>query len=1327
MDENFGDGPLNRLFVFFGGLLVLVLVTALVAPSFIEWGNYRAQFEKQAGKVLGQKVEVLGEAKARLLPLPRIIFTNVRVGGSEDGEPMMVVDRFRVDAELAPLLKGEVVIVDMELENPKVNIAIGKDGVVDWTDRKTSPVKLEDVQLERVSISGGSIRVRNIATDQSFRADDINVEISARTLAGPWRINGNLVLEGEKADVKITTGRVHEDGLINTRLSIQPYAHPYAIELDGPIGMVKGTLNYKGAFKLKAEQPRKVLADGKPARSFPYVALPIRVNGRFDAKPNALRVQEFKLSVGSKDDPYSITGTAQAAFGDRSLFKIVAEGQQIDIDRMGKLAKSKGNPPSLGERLDVLRKIAEKVPAPPAEGLISLYLPAVIAGDTVIREVGVDIRPRKDGWQLSNLEAGLPGRTTLQANGLLTLGENFGFAGQLLLASRQPSGFAGWLKGDVSEAIRRLPNAGFSANVVLNEKRVLLQDLEIALGDTQLKGAFERVQHTNSRPLMTTILDGNNIDLETMQALFSLFLSGEKGGPLADHDMDIKLNAENFSAFGIKAKAVSAALRLVDDRLTIDALTIGDLSGAEISLQGTIKDAFKLPDGEMKVSLKAANPEGVLGLVSRFAGANPLLDNLRNEPSLARDLVLDATLQASAEGGQAGLVLDLKGEAAGTGIDLEVNVDGGIGELLTAKNTVHLTLINQQPFVLLRQMAVPVLPVDVAGEMRIDAGFKGIAGERGDVEFTVLLEDAKLSGKGEIDHGKKGNLRSRFSVAFKSGDIDPLLLLSGYAFPGMNAGAAVDLRGDFSTDGSIVSIRNMEGMLAGQKIDGKLSIDRAAKPRPRVAGTLSLEQVSLRFVAGLVMGEAATESARPWNSVAFATPVLGGFNGSIDLKAKMLDLATGNFGYLQKAGNLTARLELNDGDIAVRDARFDWMGGVFGGEISLSQNQKEIVVSSQVNVTNGDLGMVTWQREGQPVIEGRYDLVINTEGSGSSIAGIVASLSGGGTMTIHDGTIRQLNPSSLGDILVAADKISDEKLEKETGNLVNAALALHPFAFDKAEIAFSIAGGNLRIGNMVASTPGAKLSGSLRLDIPNWAIDGNARLSFEAGEESLSGATPEIDFAFIGPVSAISIKRDSSLLASFLSMRARERKEREYEAQKEEILENQRLMRMVRLYKSRTREREKMRLARENEAKLEEQKRAEEDRLLKELEAAEEKARQARVAIQNKQREAEEKRRQEELLKKQRQLEEARELERKKEDLKRRQDAFDKLIREKKQEEDRLRKNRKTSVAIPAPALAPPVAVQPDGVPVKKGPYPNLPGVFDNVEERIGDILKNSK
>ena len=69
-----------RLFVAIGGFIVLVLFTALIAPYFVDWTSYKKEFELQTSRIVGQKVEVLGKASMRLLPLPSITFGGLAIG-----------------------------------------------------------------------------------------------------------------------------------------------------------------------------------------------------------------------------------------------------------------------------------------------------------------------------------------------------------------------------------------------------------------------------------------------------------------------------------------------------------------------------------------------------------------------------------------------------------------------------------------------------------------------------------------------------------------------------------------------------------------------------------------------------------------------------------------------------------------------------------------------------------------------------------------------------------------------------------------------------------------------------------------------------------------------------------------------------------------------------------------------------------------------------------------------------------------------------------------------------------------------------------------------
>ena len=90
-----------------------MLTAVLVVPYFIDWTSYKAEFEREASRILGRDVVVRGSARARLLPLPSVTFTDVEVAGTKPGEPAITVETFSMDAELAPFLRGELLIFDM--------------------------------------------------------------------------------------------------------------------------------------------------------------------------------------------------------------------------------------------------------------------------------------------------------------------------------------------------------------------------------------------------------------------------------------------------------------------------------------------------------------------------------------------------------------------------------------------------------------------------------------------------------------------------------------------------------------------------------------------------------------------------------------------------------------------------------------------------------------------------------------------------------------------------------------------------------------------------------------------------------------------------------------------------------------------------------------------------------------------------------------------------------------------------------------------------------------------------------------------------------------
>src|SRR3954452_12596702 len=63
---------------------ILALLAALIGPYFIDWNQFRPQFEAEAAVIIGAPVRVAGNLDARLLPAPSLRLRSVTVGGAKD-------------------------------------------------------------------------------------------------------------------------------------------------------------------------------------------------------------------------------------------------------------------------------------------------------------------------------------------------------------------------------------------------------------------------------------------------------------------------------------------------------------------------------------------------------------------------------------------------------------------------------------------------------------------------------------------------------------------------------------------------------------------------------------------------------------------------------------------------------------------------------------------------------------------------------------------------------------------------------------------------------------------------------------------------------------------------------------------------------------------------------------------------------------------------------------------------------------------------------------------------------------------------------------------
>ena len=1101
---------------------------------------------------------VNGSANARLLPFPSVTFRDVHVAGRNNVEPVMTIEEFSMDAELAPFLRGEILIFDMRMERPHARVSVGADGTLDWAIRPKAPTNVRQVTLEKLTVTNGLITIDHAASGREHVISEINADISAQTLVGPWRANGRMVVDGELTDLTISTGKADEDGTMRVRTRIAPERYSLLLESDGEAQLVDGSAIYSGSFSLspRADEDGSASAEAETSAVSNYL-----ISGLFNVDHKLLGIDEFRFETGPRDNPYFADGTAFLEFGNKPRFAIRADGQQISFDDDAVNTDAKAGR-SFEDRIAAFRSVVTALPTPTIPGSVDVKLPAIIADDTTIRDIRISAEPEDAGWRLKHLAAKLPGRTTLEASGLLQTNIDFGFSGSLLVAVAQPSGFASWLAKDVDDAIRRLRSAGFSADVNIRSEKQEFRDLELVLGPSVFRGSAERLTPDGAKPSMRLALDGGALDVDGLTALAALFVSDEGANRFAAHDLDLQIKAGPVRSTGFSAETIDTALRLKSGQLDIDRLTIGGLAGATVSATGTLKEFPADPSGNVDATIVAVDLADFVRLLAERFPDNPQLEELDARVAGFPGLLGDAEIgmiasAAKNDDGSSGLAISANGKAGGTDFTLTMSGKGNASDLANGEVDLRFSAHNDQAGPVLALIGLPVLPLDVAGPADAEIVVSGSLNRGLETDFTLNGDGNSASFSGRIV-ASDGGISADGRADIRAGDIEPYLLMAGVAMPGAGIGTPVFLASPLKYSDGVLELSQLEGSVLGNNVDGDLDM-QMQDSLPAFSGSLALDSANARFLNALALGNALDDPGDgSWPKTPFASQVASPFYANVALRTKLFELAPES-----KASDATVSLIIDEDGLRMENFSAGLHGGRLTGTLALKNNNGTGFLSSQFSLKNADVRSL-------PVdgpLAGRATLSGSINASGKSIEGLIASLSGSGIARLENAYVKGLDPNALPSVLRAADRVGKD-LDDAAMAAILPLLRNGLFYFSDIDVAYTLAAGVIRTQPVRLEGRDASMQLEFRSDlsIPQSRVDGE--IDFDPGPDALVGSQPQVRFTATKTATTANVEFDSQPLSQFLNQRALEREQARVEALQAGLLEKQRLRREIRYHRA---------------------------------------------------------------------------------------------------------------------------------------------------------------
>jgi uncharacterized protein involved in outer membrane biogenesis len=1180
----------NSLLLTLTALFILVLSALFAAPLFIDWNDYRPAFETQAAKLLGREVRVDGDVHLVLLPAPELKFDNVKVA-NEDGsldEPFLEAKSLEAQLSIGSLFTGTVEAHQLTIVEPVLRLAINDDGTGNWNGVGRAdgamPFAPRTVLLDSVRVIGGTIEITKDGASK-FVFTNIDGEASAPSLSGPYKVSAEYDFEDRRQTLRLSTGKMDAAGKFRLKAALADPERDATYQLDGGVSGLGGRPAYDGTLRMRLTNMDAVAelamdeaaalpqspsqsALQPPPQSRPKPSSPrstasfLELKGRLRATPDRAELPEFELTVHAHGRPQIFTGNLALEFGEPFKAEGHLSARWIDLDELFG-ATGEGKKPSPAAVLYMFAEWMLEEAEAIGEGALTLDIEQAGLGGDLIGRLDMEIVSRDGGVTIERLKAVLPGDNAIVVSGRLAYGA-IGplFAGPIELEGSGLRALTRWAAGDRDlTGQASVGDFSFSAFATVGDGELKLADVEGEVSDTEFRGRLH--YQAGTRNLIEVNLDSDRLDLREMLGdgpIWRAWLSANGdhasapgvGGTsllsqLRDDDVRATLKVGELLLPNIPPGKLDARLGLIDGTLAIEQLDFVAPGAIVLNAKGSIADVADAPSGRVDLTLKAQTTDSLRVLADLFG----FPEDVSKSKHLSALVPLDirAGLLAGPDGDDTKAALDLNGQIGGSDITLMARAKGEPGKPAEAEIDVDGSVTGERPQALL-VLLFPDLPQDRLAET---AGSQGtLSVKLSGVPATKLtgraaLETAAMQlafeGEGALkEHGV--SLDGQGSIATQ--DASLALPLIGLDAPPSAAGVPLSLTANIVKEGGVIDFDAVKAKLGDDSIDGKAHFELGGA-KTQFSITANADRISLPALLGPLvawertesteemLGSVGADAAEVWPARGFALGTIETIEGDVTLKAKMLALGAP---FQVSDATLTARVG-SDG-LAVTNIEGDLFGGAFTASGVLSPRGGGASLTVKTDLKGGKLQNLSKALTGTILATGPFDLTFTVEGEGLSPPGVVAGLSGTGSVSLGAGTLLALNAGPLRRVAAKAArttiKATKAEIDADTEK-VRETLTKGTYKYAPAQFAFEVKNGSLRLAPASLVSPGAETEVNAYLELASLKLDAEwlMRLTGPANKDF-----PPVTVVFAGSLDKageISPAVDTAAIESYLTIR----------------------------------------------------------------------------------------------------------------------------------------------------------------------------------------------
>ena len=1107
---------------------IIALVAALIGPYFVDWNQFRPQFEAEATQAIGAPVRVAGELDARLLPSPSLRLRSVVVGGANDLGKVRA-DKLDVEFSLGSLMRGEWRATELTINGMALDLGLDPQGRIDWP-ASTGKFGLGALSIDRLNLTGRAA-LHDALSRSTLELNDIVFSGDVRALAGSVRGDGSFRLKDVRYPFRVSSGQSADGNGTRIHLNLDPGTRPLSAELDGVLSFDARAPRFEGSIALAAAPRPKPKVSAEPTQP------PWRIAARVKADHAAAKLEQIEVNYGAEDRALKLAGTGDVRFGASPLLRATLSARQLDADKFAarenvkdsaakdSAAKDAGAEPA--RVLPAWRALIAAAPELPIPAQIELGAEQIMMGGRPLQNFAAEVRTDTRSWTIDRLDVRAPGSTRLSLSGSnAQAGPSGHFKGALSLESADPDALVMWLQGRNELTYRSQKPLRLGGNVDIGIDRLAIDGIRCEIDGGIIEGRIAVSRDGQGAGSLEAEMKADRLDLESASAFARAILGPQGEWP---ERAQVALDISHAVLAGRELKPLIANFGYGPKSIALDQLKIGVASGVTVEAFGAFDRASAT--GKLALNSSAASLPQFAGLIAPVAPslaarlnsmasiAGPARVNLMlavdKDENRADHANTRATLDLDAPQFRGSATITARPEAAAL---REIDLD----RLRRSEINLQSKLSSEQGASLLALLGLDSTLAAGDGAGQFQGSLSGVWGAPLRLKFNLSAAGLDAEAQGTADPFA-AEPNGSVSLKARSLNLAPLFELKRSDKFAQN----ISLSSRMSLSGGKLSLEDLDGTMAGSRLRGHLAVSFEAERK--VEGELGLDSLELAPAFALAIGAAGRDAAEP-----LGAGLVKGWRGRIAFQA-LRGVLPGGTELRPLSGTVKG-----DGQSLVFDTI---KGGIGGGEasgaIDVRQGTGGLSLNARVQLDGADGAALRYRALTIPA--GRTSLQMTLSSQGRSASALTGALSGSGTLTLASARIPGLDPRAFELAIHASDAgqaTDDARLRK----IVEPALSGGALLVASAQIPFAIRDGRIRVAATTLNSDIAHAVVSGGYDIPADQADIRAVLS--SGTADLATSRPEIVVFAAGPPDALNRSVDVTALSSWLAVRAIDRETR---------------------------------------------------------------------------------------------------------------------------------------------------------------------------------------